>query len=48
MGAQVQREEPTPRDPGRRRFLGRGAALGAALLTGAGRPGFEPGSAGAR
>jgi sulfane dehydrogenase subunit SoxC len=35
--------QPTPRDPGRRRFLGRGAALGAALLTGAGRPASSQG-----
>jgi sulfane dehydrogenase subunit SoxC len=35
--------KPTPRDPGRRRFLGRGAALGATLLTGAGRPASSQG-----
>jgi sulfane dehydrogenase subunit SoxC len=35
--------QPTPRDPGRRRFLGRGAALGAAILTGAGRPASSQG-----
>ena len=38
-----QATEPTSRDPDRRRFLGRGAALGAALLTGAARPGSSQG-----
>ncbi len=38
MGASGPTPEHTPSDPGRRRFLGRGATLGAALLTGAGRP----------
>jgi sulfane dehydrogenase subunit SoxC len=37
MGASGPKAERTPHDPGRRRFLGRGAALGAAFLTGAAR-----------
>lgn len=43
MGGSNPTPERTPDDPGRRRFLGRGAALGAALLTGAGRPASSQG-----
>jgi sulfane dehydrogenase subunit SoxC len=45
MGASGPTPEHTPSDPGRRRFLGRGATLGAALLTGAGRPASSQGQA---
>ena len=43
MGGSGPTRERTPRDPGRRRFLGRGAVLGAGFLTGAaaGRPGLS-------
>jgi sulfane dehydrogenase subunit SoxC len=38
MGAQGSKPQPTSPDLGRRRFLKRGVALGAALAAGAGRP----------